>query len=77
MGVIARVVVLAASLVTGMALISEAAHLVLSVSDGKISRTSRAADAAPDMLSVLDASSFPPRSSPRSFSRGPSSSYPP
>ncbi len=61
MGVIARVVVIAASLVAGMALNSEAAHLVLSVSDGKISRTSRAADAAPDVLSVLDASSFPPR----------------
>jgi DNA-binding beta-propeller fold protein YncE len=63
MGVIARVVVIATSLVTGMALTSEAAHLILSVSDGKTSRTSRPshATAAADVLSVLDASAFPPR----------------
>ena len=61
-----RIVVgsIAAALLVVAAFTAEAGHLVVSVSESNTSRTGRAApgtDASAAVLSVLDASSFPPR----------------
>lgn len=64
MGVAVRIVVAAAWLLGGVCSAVEAGHLVASVSDGKYLRVDgayRVKEAGPDVLSVLDASSFPPR----------------